>query len=138
MAGIDAALLPLGIALAVRDVRRSKCAMPLPALPEDADMALIEGFCARFGVACRDGEMLLQEKSEAGAESAPWTSPAPVWCFAYALCSFIRPNVRLSNPTVVGALMPSFWALFNTLPDPSEVKKAPEAPKTARRRIMTS
>lgn len=138
LASLDGSLLPLGIALAVRNVRRSKGAMPLPLLPEGTDTTLIESFCARFGVACHDGSLLPQEKGEAGTESVPWTSPAPVWSFAYALCSFLRANVRLTNPTAVGALMPSFWSLFNALPDPSEAKKAPEEPKTARRRIITS
>ena len=136
-ASLDAALLPLGIALAVRNVRRFKREIPLPVLPNDADMAVIESFCARFGVICHDGMLQLGGSAPEDAQASPWTSPSPMWSFAYALCSFVRANVRLTNPTSVNALMPSFWPLFNALPDPSEVKKVPEEPKVVRRRIIT-
>ncbi|SBV95608.1 putative 5-enolpyruvylshikimate-3-phosphate synthase-like protein [uncultured delta proteobacterium] len=89
----------------------------------------------------RSGQASLQGERSAQAslqgERSAWTSPSPEWAFAYALCAYDSPNMRLANPTVVASLMPSFWALYNALPDPSEVKKAPEKEEKQRRRIRT-
>lgn len=132
------ALLPLGVAFAVKEALRKRAETPLPALPDFVDLSVVEGFCARLGVICHGGVLLPRAKDNPlTEEGVPWTSPAAEWSLAYALCSFERPNVLLANPASVNALMPSFWALFNALPNPAESKKVPEKPQT-RRRIIAS
>jgi hypothetical protein len=37
---------------------------------------------------------------------------------AYALAAFARPRLKLTNPGIMTALYPRFWALYNTLPEP--------------------
>jgi chorismate mutase len=125
--------VPLALAFAAHNVLRAKGEIPMPSLPAGTDMALAETFLAHVGVAVR-GDMLMPAPGESG--KTPWTSPAPVWSFAYALCAYDTPNIGLTNHTAVTALMPSFWALFNSLPDPSE-KKEPVKQETTRRRIIS-
>ncbi len=138
LAAMDERLLPLGVAMAARQAWRHKTAVPLPRLPEGADLALVEGFFAHVGLANRDGMLAPAASPEAGEEKGSWTSPSPEWAFAYALCAYDRPNIRLTNPAVAGSLMPSFWALYNALPDPSEVRKAKEPEEEKKhRRIRT-
>lgn len=148
-------LVPLGLALAARRAWRLKKETPLPLLPESLDPAVAEGFYTHAGFVLRDGMLVPQKagaeqgersaqpsfpgerSAQAGApgERSAWTSPSPEWAFAYALCAYDCPNMRLANPTVVASLMPSFWAFYNALPDPSEVKKALEKEEKQRRRI---
>lgn len=130
---LDEWFVPLGLAFAAHDVLRTKSGIPAPSLPETVDATLAETFLSHVGVLVRDG-MLLPAPEEAG--KSPWTSPSPVWSFAYALCAYDSPNIGLSNHTAVTALMPSFWALYNALPDPSE-RKEPEKRETTRRRIIS-
>lgn len=125
--------VPLALAFTAHAVLRSKGELPMPLLPENTDMALAETFLAHVGVAIR-GDVLLPAPGESG--KSPWTSPAPVWSFAYALCAYETPNIGLTNHTAVTALMPSFWAFYNALPDPSE-KKEPVKKETTRRRILS-
>ncbi|CAK7011301.1 MAG: hypothetical protein DELT_02095 [Desulfovibrio sp.] len=133
LAHLDERFLPLGLAFCAHRVLKGKCELAMPELPEGADVSLAESFFAHVGVALRDG-MLVPAPTE--GDNSPWTSPAPVWSFAYALCAYDRPNIGLTNHTAVTALMPSFWALYNALPDPSE-KKAPEKQEKTRRRIIS-
>lgn len=132
----DAALLPLGLAIAVRHAMRKKADAPLPILPESADAAIVEGFCRHLGFLCREGVISFVAGMERD-EKSPWSAPTPEWAFAYALCAYDCPNIQLTNPSVVASLMPSFWAFFNALPDPSEEKKAPAKEEKTRRRIRT-
>ncbi len=133
---LDAPLVPLGLALAARRARRLKKEIPLPLLPESLDIAVAEGFYTHAGFAVRDGMLFPQAAGTAAGERPAWTSPSPEWAFAYALCAYDTPNMRLANPAVVSSLMPSFWAFYNALPDPPAVKKAPEnEEKQQRRRI---
>lgn len=131
----DASLLPLGLALAVRRAWRAKTETALPLLPKTLDDSIVEGFCVHLGLACRNGKLVFIPEGSAHHEGSSWTSPSPEWAFAYALCAYDRPNIRLGNPTVTSSLMPSFWTFFNSLPDPSEVKVA-EKPQKQRRRII--
>ncbi len=140
----DPVLLPLGLALAVAAVRLNG-PRPAPLLADAEDAALVADFYARFGCVLADDGMLAVQKTpeEAGERlpAAPWTSPGPYWTMAYALCAYLRPRVQLANPAVMTELMPSFWALFNSLPAPPAVpaaRAADEKPKTTRRRIVAS
>lgn len=131
----DERMIPLGLAFTANEVLRTKSEIAMPALPEGFDMTLAESFFEHAGVSVRGGNL-----SPAAAEGAasPWTSPSPVWSFAYALCAYNCPNIRLTNHTAVTALMPSFWALYNALPDPSEKKEPVKEEKTRRRIISRS
>ncbi|MDL2209571.1 chorismate mutase [Desulfovibrio sp. OttesenSCG-928-O18] len=129
----DASLIPLGLALAARAARKSGKAVPLPLLADDADMGLVESFVSHVGLAVRDGKLITGN----GEEKTPWTCPSALWAFAFALCAYDVPNIGLTNPTVTTALMPSFWAFYNALPNPSEARKAPEKQEKPRRRIIT-
>ncbi|MCC8194325.1 MAG: hypothetical protein LIP28_06745 [Deltaproteobacteria bacterium] len=130
-------LVPLGLAFAARQAWKRKSETPLPLVPDSLDPAIVEGFYAHVGLSCGK-DMLVPATGVAGSEERySWTSPSAEWAFAYALCAYDCPNIRLTNPSVVASLMPSFWALFNALPDPSEGKKAPEKEEKQRRRILT-
>ena len=135
--GVSVSLLPLGLALAVRRVWRNKTEIPQPILPEILDMAVVEGFYRHAGLECRNGMLVPLPANAAREEKSSWASPSAEWAIAYALCAYDRPNLQLSNPAITGTLMPSFWSLYNTLPDPSEGKKAPEKEEPQRRRIRT-
>jgi 5-enolpyruvylshikimate-3-phosphate synthase len=54
-----------------------------------------------------------------GADSAPaaWTCPDAYLGMAYALAAFARPGLRLANPGTVSEVMPTFWRLYNSLPE---------------------
>ncbi len=121
--GTDASLLPLGLALAVRQVWRRKAKIPQPLLPEGLDRTVLEGFFRHTDVECRNGMLVPLPVNASGEEKSSWTSPSAEWAFAYALCAYDRPNLHLTNPAITGTLMPSFWSLYNALPDPSEEKK---------------
>ena len=131
---VEDGLIPLGLAFAARQTWKQKAETLLPLLPEAIDMDIVEGFYAHVGLACRDGKIMPGAPRDG---KSSWTSPSPEWSFAYALCSYDASNIQLTNPFVVTGLMPSFWALFNALPDPSEVKAVPEKEEKTHRRIRT-
>lgn len=141
---MDADLAPLAVALAARRAWKTRSAL-LPLLPHETDAGVVEGFAAHLGLAVRDGRLVPDtDAAKGGATPAPpaipavpWTSPSAAWAFAYALCAYDRPNIRLSNPAVAATRMPSFWSLFNALPDPSESRKVVEKQNPPRRRIIT-
>ena len=134
LSNVEEKLVPLGLAFAARQTWKQKAETPLPLLSEAFDMDVVEGFYAHVGLACRDGK-IMPETLRDGKSS--WTSPSPEWSFAYALCSYDAANIQLTNPSVVAVLMPSFWALFNALPDPSETKAVLEKEEKTHRRIRT-
>ncbi len=142
------ALLPLALALAVAAAKCGRAPGPV-LLPDDAqEAALSVDFFARFGLSLSADGALQQEESAPAAQPrdaasvVPWTSPGPYWTMAYALCAYVRPHLRLTNPAIMTELMPSFWALYNALPSPAATPRAnaapeSEKPKTTRRRIVT-
>ncbi len=147
--GCDPALLPLGLALAVVEAKRGVL-LPAPLLEGEEESALAADFYARFGLCPNEKGMLAPAADGAASPPAqisqipqiPWTSPGPYWTLGYALCAYVQPNLRLTNPAVMTELMPSFWALYNALPTPpatpaAAVAKESEKPK-ARRRIVAS
>jgi len=133
---LPANLLGLGLALFVR-AAAAQAAPELPPLPQDTAMDMIDDFLLHLGFA-RNGMKL-----EAAPEvRSAWAAPDAWWGIAYALGSFTRRNIRLSNPNVVTGLAPQFWTVFNSLPAPV-LAKAPEpveaaAPSPARRRFRSN
>jgi 5-enolpyruvylshikimate-3-phosphate synthase len=83
-------------------------------------------------------------RSAASGPTPDWTSPGALWGMAYALSASIRPGLKLANPGTVTAVMPSFWKLYNSLPnlvDPVRLqqRKTQETPgddRPARRRVI--
>ena len=135
---------PLYLALCVRGLQKdARNESPVPELfPEDeTDAALAESFLARLGIR-HEGDRLAPDADNA-ERAAPWTCPTPYWGMAFALCSFLRPGLKLANPGIVTEGMPAFWRMFNNLPelaDPAPGKTAqpeePQGDKPARRRII--
>ena len=127
-------LLPLGLSLAALSAKRGKGVCPAPRLPDHADATIMGGFFAYLGFACNNEELRASSEKSSGPES-PWTSPGPYWTMAYALAAYLHPSLSLTNPASVAEVMPSFWALYNALPDPSvaAVKKTAKEPVKRRR-----
>lgn len=71
----------------------------------------------------------------------PWNAPTPSWAMAYALAACSRPmdaRFSLGNPGIITELWPSFWAFYNSLPEPALKRQAtPEKTEVKRRRILT-
>lgn len=129
-------LRPLGLALAALAALRSLTPVPAPLLGPDLDPAMAQDFLDQLGLIMADGQ--LQKSDPASQEAVHWSCPGPYWGMAFALCAYVRPHLHLINPAAVTDVMPSFWALYNSLPTPSLRGKAKEdkaAP--ARRRIIT-
>jgi 5-enolpyruvylshikimate-3-phosphate synthase len=126
----EAALLPLVAAVFARDIRRNRG--PLPPIPE-GDPA-IRSFFACLGISTDSPGPPRhaggKQDSAAGRDhSVPaWICPDACWGLALALASFIRPGVRLANPDIVTRTMPSFWPLFNSLPEPGSPGDAAPLP----------
>lgn len=100
-----------------------------------------DGFITRLGLIA-DGDTLIKPEGKPQMPS-PWTCPDAWWAMAYALAAFKRPfaaGLRIANPGVITDLMPSFWLLYNGLPNPDmkrKTKESPDGDKPARRRIIT-
>lgn len=136
-------LVPLYLALCAKATLEGDHTKPLaPGLfPEDEDdAALADGFLARLGLR-RDDNLLAADVDNA-ERSLPWVGPCAHWGMAFALCSFLRPGVKLANPGIVTVAMPTFWRVFNSLPviaDPAPKREEQEKQKSAtpaRRRIL--
>lgn len=131
-------LLPLMAALFARDLRQGKTLEDFPC--DTASFSLAQSFFARLDIRLEDDG--LHAAQSGSLEAAPaWTCPDAFWGMALALGSFVRSGQRLSNPDLVAGAMPSFWPIFNGLPEPKEPgSKAPAKEKsdarTARRRII--
>ena len=132
-------LLGTGLVLFIHAVVHGRCKPELPALPKDTDMDIVDDFLLHLGF-CRKGQLL----AETPEIHSAWAAPDAWWGIAYALGSFIRRNIRLSNPAVVSALAPHFWNIFNSLPTPAlsrpsaEQEKPAPVSSPARRRIRSS
>jgi hypothetical protein len=102
------------------------CAAGPKAAKEDADFALrlFEGeeqerageFLSRACTA--GGSAAAHAPGRSGIDNSPaWTCPDAYWGMAYALAAFAGQNLRLANPATVSEVMPTFWKLFNSLPE---------------------
>ncbi|GHV55463.1 hypothetical protein FACS1894206_09860 [Deltaproteobacteria bacterium] len=138
---LDEALVPLALAIVAQAVCALRKEIPLPAFPPQVDGNVVENFFSHLGLALREGVVWPTDKGkEEGKEGkkTPWTSPGAVWAFAYALCAYLSPHIGLTNPFVVTSRMPSFWSLYNALPNPSSaIKKTPDKQENTHRRILT-
>lgn len=72
-----------------------------------------------------------------------WNAPTPQWAMALALAACARKSAhgfQLGNPGILTELWPSFWSIYNSLPDPSIRRDEGQenAPVKNRRRILTS
>lgn len=130
---------------------------PLFAREEEEDntnASLAREFFARLGLvlepdrlyragALTEGVAPGPETKTPDTEVPDWTSPDAYWSMAYALGAFVRPGLRLANPGGVGELMPPFWKIYNSLPEPidpallqQETVQEPTVDKPARRRVI--
>jgi 5-enolpyruvylshikimate-3-phosphate synthase len=103
------------------------CAAGPKAAKGDAEFALrlFEGeeqeqageFLSRAGVS--GGVAAAHASGRSGIDNSPaaWTCPDAYWGMAYALAAFAGPGLRLANPGTVSEVMPTFWKLFNNLPE---------------------
>ncbi|MDR2076828.1 MAG: hypothetical protein LBP61_07885 [Desulfovibrio sp.] len=143
----EAALLPLAAAVLARDRRRNRGDGSFLPAPEQA--AAVQSFFAALGLSLDlpEAPRRAEAKPDSGAGREP-ERPVPVWIcpnacggLALALVSLVRPGVRLANPDIVTRVMPSFWSLFNSLPDGvAPAPPPPAAPEPSRlspRRIRT-
>ena len=135
---LPSSLLPLGFVLSVVPAVRAKGGV-MPRLPESVDKVVVESFLNQLGLSC-EGDRLVP----VAPSNTPWASPSFPWALALSLAAFLRPNIKLSNPGVVMNHLPAYWNIYNTLPTPSMVRKAPEeeaapaASRPARRRVLAS
>jgi 5-enolpyruvylshikimate-3-phosphate synthase len=116
------------------------CAVGPKAAKEDAEFALrlFEGeeqeqageFLSRAGTA--GGNAAVHAPGRSGIDNSPaaWTCPDAYWGIAYALAAFAGPGLRLANPGTVSEIMPTFWKIFNSLP---ELKDPLPVPAPARK-----
>ena len=135
-AGFPAAWAPLPVALAACAALRGDKAV-LPALPSGTDRTTVESFLSAVGLDLDENGRLC--KKEQPGPRTGWNAPDPVWAMALALVACASPHQKLGNPGIMTGLYPPFWALYNTLPEPTVRRSAaPEAPAAApRRRIIT-
>ncbi|MDR1946430.1 MAG: hypothetical protein LBQ51_04605 [Desulfovibrio sp.] len=153
--GLHGALAPLFPAM---------CAAGPGAAHADADFVLqfFEGeeleqareFLSRSGIApeALGGSAASRKTGRPGPDNGPvaWTCPNAYWGMAYALAAFSRPGLLLANPGTVSEVMPSFWKIYNSLPelaDPAffsapasektETPEKEETPQPTKRRIRT-
>ena len=135
-AGFPADWTPLPLALAAcAALRGDKTAMP--ALPSGADKITAESFLSAVGLE-QDENGRLCKKEQSGVRPG-WNAPDPVWAMAFSLAACASPHQKLGNPGIMTGLYPAFWALYNTLPEPTTHRApAPETRAAApRRRIIT-
>lgn len=145
LAGVPQALRPLALAVAAHCAATGgSCTLPGLGNALQNDIVFREGadgFITRLGLDVQEDTLVRPDGKP--QMPAPWTCPDAWWAMAYALAAFKRPysaGLRLTNPGVVTDLMPSFWLLYNGLPDPDmkrKLKEPTDGDKPARRRIIT-
>jgi hypothetical protein len=137
--------------LNARLVHKAKGEVRLGAWPAGTDLDLAEDFLLQVGVGLeRAGADLLlrpldsESFKEAAAKKHGWIAPQAYWALALSLGAFLRANLKLSNPDCVYALLPSYWNIYNKLPNPrltqenSTPAQAVEAPRRRRFLARTS
>ncbi len=147
---IEGPLAPLYYILAAKAVFMNKAPVQLPFTPNEQDFYLVQDFYSRLDLTIENG-VLTRHVQEEGHDSAgkstgtiPWTSPNAYWTMAFSIAATLRPGLRLANPGSVTDIMPSFWGLYNALPNPTDPavsqpaqkKEQADATTPARRRII--
>ncbi len=145
--------LPLILALAAhRAAPDGVCAVDLP--PLSAHNALVtEEFLGRLGcllempeeadAPARIRSARANRRTDGPQDASPWAAPSAGWAIGLALGAYVRPGLSLSNPGCLTEILPAFWQLYNSLPEPklpapAPAAREPEAAKPARRRIIAS
>ena len=123
---------------------------PLPISQDDTDMALAAEFLDLLGMRLENGCLVPAPDQDPNAPQkaspkAPWTAPDAFWSMGLSLGAFIKPGLKLANPGATSGVMPSFWSIYNSLPEPNDPalavadkqeESADAAP--ARRRIIAN
>ena len=136
-------LVPLAVACACFHALRGTGSVPMPLLPENYDRSLVASFLEHAGLFVNLEGMIehVVDSDEATPRPEVWTAPTAQWAMALAITSFARAGLKLANAGIMTTLYPSFWALFNSLPDP-ELKQLQQQEQVnepvVRRRIITS
>ena len=128
-------LLPLCAVIMAAAIYEGKKVV-LDALDDETRYSL-SVFLSYCGIHEKNGGMEADGEAALGA----WIAPSAPWAMAFALCAFLMPKLRLSNPNAVNELFPQFWNIYNTLPRPQlkrkeEKEKEEDAKPAARRRII--
>lgn len=106
---------------------------------------IVQDFLQCLGAELKGDDSFDIVRSSGVSSSAPlWTAPDAYWGIAFALSSYLRGNIGLTNPAVVSSILPAFWSVFNNLPDPAlrektkeeSVEATPSESRT-RRKIVT-
>ncbi|MDL2316600.1 hypothetical protein LJC59_05905, partial [Desulfovibrio sp. OttesenSCG-928-A18] len=117
------ALGPLFLALCALYRHRADEIPPLERLASfpgsDTDSALAGDFFSRLGLTLDKGR-LEPSFGQGDPQSPAWTSPDAFWSMAYALAAFVRPGLALANPGNVSPVLPPFWSIYNSLPEPRD------------------
>ena len=132
-------ILPVMVGLAAFHALKGTASVQMPALPDDMDREVLDSFLQHTGLYL-SAEGVLEHSTDGTERTEVWTAPTPQWAMALALTSFARAGLKLSNAGIMTRVYPSFWALYNSLPDP-ERKRAQEQhdeQPVVRRRIITA
>ena len=135
MHGLPANFFPLALALTCVKARISKSPVTLPATPAGTSIEVIESFAAQANMLLDDNKL---HPNADVPHADVWTSPDAYWTMALGQLAFLNRPLKLANPGSVADLMPSFWMFYNTLPEPTMVRKPKEdkSDKPKRRRVF--
>ncbi|MDQ7031836.1 MAG: hypothetical protein Q9M37_03850 [Desulfonauticus sp.] len=65
-----------------------------------------------------------------------WSSPSPLWTLSYGLISFAFKGIGLDNPASITQIWPTFWKIFQSLPQGKlETKPKESIDEPGKRRI---
>lgn len=106
----------------------------LPSIPEGIDPAEVQSFLEALDIDEVNGKLTLQKEPS----HLPWIAPNAYWIIGYAYAGFLFPGITLANPSDVTTVLPNFWRLYNTLPNPVEYEEQPvqEEIATTKRRVI--
>lgn len=137
MQNLPAGYFPLALALTCIKAVVAKSPVELPTAPAGTSVEVIESFVAQ-------ANMLLEDNKVHPNADVPhakvWTSPDAFWTMALGQLAFMNRPLHLANPGSITDLMPTFWMFYNTLPEPTMVRKPREemnGDKPKRRRVFT-
>ncbi len=108
----------------------------LPEYPETITEDIVQGFLAQIGLKVNVENIL--ERTEVSTDT--WFLPSSEWGLAISLAAFMRPHIRIANPDSVFNSFPTFWRIYNALPEPDlSAQNQEEMPpmESTRRRIIS-
>lgn len=136
MQNLPASYFPLAMALTCIKAAATKSPVEIPAAPAGTANEVIESFAAQANMSLEDNKV---HPNADTPHAKVWTSPDAFWTMALGQLAFINRPLQLSNPGTVTDLMPTFWMFYNTLPEPTMVRKQREersGDKPKRRRVF--